>query len=468
MKRVIALMMTTILLLSMLSACSTGVDGDTEPGEVQGDSTDDQGDITQEETTESESSGEIVVAMDGTAFASVVRSDLYLSSDNATVKLITAFHRTLFSLTGLNMEYKTDYIGKNETYDPASVELLIGDTNREESLALSETITKYSYAIRTTENKIVIVAGNNTLLERALTFFVEQLQNGTYGTISNGTMTVKTGIDLLVDCSDEYALDIALRSSNTLQATTSLVSTILGPSKAWAQGGYTADGKYYYQAFIVKDTASNEANNTVTLVKWDMENGVPLKEVSNVVLNHANDITYNPNLNQFIVCHNKPFLSKVSFVDAETLEVVGYKMLAYDIYCIDFNAERNEYVVGVCGGPTIRILDENLNHKRGPYQPTRRTDGYVLQGVACDKNYIYFNLYKQNVITVYDWSGNFITLIKLDVGSIEPENISVVNDVIYVCCGVAKGKAEVYRIDDLTALPPEDEPEETTSSNEDA
>ena len=467
MKCKIVWLLLTLMLLFACTACGGTADGEaTDPPHV---TSDEVMDTAAEETTsaKSEAEDEIVLVRDGESLAPIVRSDLYLSSDNATVKLITAFHRTLFTLTGLNMEYKTDYIGKNETYDPASIEILIGDTNREESKALSETITKYSYAIRTTENKIVIVAGNNTLLERALAFFVEQLQNGTYGTISNGTMTVKTGIDLLVDCSAEYALDIALRSSNTLQATTSLITTVLGPSKAWPQGGYT-DGKYYYQAFIVKDTASNEANNTVTIVKWDMENGVPIKEASNAVLNHANDITYNPNLNLFIVCHNKPFLSKVAFVDPETLEVVGYKMLAYDIYCIDFNAERNEYVVGVCGGPTIRILDENLNHKRGPYEPTRRTNGYVLQGVACDENYIYFNLYKENVITVYDWNGNFITLIKLDVGSIEPENISVVNDVIYVACGAAKGKAEVYRIDDLTALPPEDEPEETTSSNEDA
>ena len=467
MKRNIAWLLLTLMLLSVCTACGGTADGEaTDPPHV---TSDEAMDTAAEETTaaESEAAEEIVLVRDGESLAPIVRSDLYLSSDNATVRVITAFHRTLYTLTGRNMEYKTDYVGKNETYDPASVELLVGTTNREESKALADEMPPYSYAIRTTENKVVIVASNTALLERALAFFVEQMQSGLFGRISTGEMAVKKGIEVVVDCSEEYALDIALRSSNTLQASSTLVTTVLGPSNSWAQGGYT-DGTYYYQAFIVKDTASNEANNTVTLVKWEMENGVPLKEVSNVVLNHANDLTYNPNTNQFIVCHNKPFLAKISFVDAETLEVVGYKMLAYDIYCIDYNAARNEYVVGVCGGPTIRVLDENFNHKRGPYQPTRRTDGYVLQGVACDESYIYFVLYKQNVITVYDWSGNFITLIRLDVGSIEPENISVVDKVIYVGCGSAKGKASVFRIDTLTPLPPEEEPPETTSSNEDA
>jgi hypothetical protein len=53
-------------------------------------------------------------------------------------------------------------------------------------------------------------------------------------------------------------------------------------------------------------------------------------------------------------------------------------------------------------------------------------------------------LYKQNVITVYDWEGNFVTIIELNVGSIEPENISVVNGEIFVTCH--SGGAKIFRI----------------------
>lgn len=461
MKRFLAIFLTGLLVLAALSACSTGADDAETTLSPERDTTSAE-ETTAEETTaeETQESDEIVFAMDGNVFGPLVRSDL-LNADSDEVKKITVFRRTLMSLTGLTVAYKTDYVGKNETYDPASVEILVGDTNREESGALNETIGKYGYAIRTTGNKIMITASNATLLERVLNLFLEGLQSGEYGSISEGKLVVKKNIDLLVDCSDEYAFEIKLNTSNTMQATTTLVTTILGPSGTWPQGGYT-DGKYYYQAFIVKDTASNEANNKVTLVKWDMETGKSVHEVTNYTLNHCNDITYNPKTNQFIVCHNNPNRTKISILDPETLEIVETKNIDYRIYSIDYNEERNEYVVGLSGGQTFRILDENFRSVRGAYQPTRRTQGYTTQGVTCDENFIYFVLYGKNVITVYDWYGKFVTLIKLSVGNIEPENIGIVDEVIYVSCGTS-GKAKVFRVDDLQALPPEDEPPETTT-----
>ncbi len=50
--------------------------------------------------------------------------------------------------------------------------------------------------------------------------------------------------------------------------------------------------------------------------------------------------------------------------------------------------------------------------------------------------------YDENVITVYDWDGNYVSLIHLDIlGGEEPENISVVGDDIYVATLVDGGTA---------------------------
>ena len=53
-------------------------------------------------------------------------------------------------------------------------------------------------------------------------------------------------------------------------------------------------------------------------------------------------------------------------------------------------------------------------------------------------------LYNRNVITVYDWDGNFVGVIELDVGNIEPENISVVDDTI--CVGCAKNGMTLFKV----------------------
>ena len=98
------------------------------------------------------------------------------------------------------------------------------------------------------------------------------------------------------------------------------------------------------------------------------------------------------------------------------------------------------------GGQSFTILDGELNRISGmkAAKPTARTTGYTTQGVTADENYVYFVLYNQNVITVYDWDFNFVTLIEIDVGKVEPENLSIVGNDLYVI--TTGGGAAIWRI----------------------
>ena len=82
------------------------------------------------------------------------------------------------------------------------------------------------------------------------------------------------------------------------------------------------------------------------------------------------------------------------------------------------------------------------------FKGSERVEGYTKQGICCDDEYIYFLYYKLNAVAIYDWDGNFVTLIYFDVLG-EPENISVVNGTIYVACGES-GIATLYKLTDLT------------------
>jgi len=233
----------------------------------------------------------------------------------------------------------------------------------------------------------------------------------------------------------------------------SLVHTITRPSVdvRISQGGYT-DGKYYYQAFIQKDTASNEENNVVQIVKYDMETGKKVLTSENLKLNHANDITMNTKTNQLIVCNNNPNRTKITFLDPETLTITGTKDIGRKIFSIDYNESRDCYVVGISGGQTFAVLDSNFNKIAGPYEPTFMSEGCTTQGVGCDDNYIYFVFYSPNVVTVYDWNGKFVRLITLDdidPAAMEPENISSVDGELYVGCGLGAG-LQVYNVTNIT------------------
>ena len=243
-------------------------------------------------------------------------------------------------------------------------------------------------------------------------------------------------------------LAATLRSKDQLRAKTRKLADIKSDGvSTTVQGGYT-DGTYHYQLFIKKDTASDEENNIVRLVKYDLESGKQVQVSDPLPLNHANDLTYNSKRGVFVAVHNNPHRKWVSLIDPETLTVIETIKMEHKIYSISYNEERDQYVVGLSGGQTFRYLDADFKAVDDViFQPTELTKGYTTQGATSDANFIYFVLYNQNVITVYDWDGNFVTLIKLMVNG-EPENLSVVDGTIYVATGHG-GICSVYRVENL-------------------
>lgn len=241
-----------------------------------------------------------------------------------------------------------------------------------------------------------------------------------------------------------------LRSSPLLHGRVAKVATVPHDNvSTTSQGGYT-DGTYHYQLFIKKDTENNEENNIVRLVKCDLATGEVVQISDPLPLNHANDLTYNAKRGLFVAVHNNPHRKWVSLIDPETLTIVKTVKMGIKIYSIAYNQARDQYVVGLSGGQTFCFLDADFNRVDDViYQPTDQTKGYTTQGVACDENFIYFVLYKENAITVYDWDGQFVTLIKLAVSG-EPENLNVVDGVIYIGVGTAAGTI-VYRVNNLVA-----------------
>ncbi|MBP5173337.1 MAG: hypothetical protein ILP01_00155 [Clostridia bacterium] len=239
-----------------------------------------------------------------------------------------------------------------------------------------------------------------------------------------------------------------LRSSSSLKSKCELVCSINAPSGDFYPQGGCFDGKYYYQAFINRDRVNNEENNIDRIVKVDAATGKVVKTSGDLALNHANDIAVCAD-GLLAVVHNNPNRQNVSLIDPETLTLVRTEKIAYQIYCLDYCEERDSFVIGLSGGQDFRLLNGAL--KPGTkYEKTLRyatplTKGYTTQGCACDSEFVYFVLYDKSVITVYDWDGNLITIIELSVGSIEPENISVIGDGIYITCA-GGGGAQIYRV----------------------
>lgn len=255
--------------------------------------------------------------------------------------------------------------------------------------------------------------------------------------------------------SEERASYIAsLKASDSLVAQTmEKFMKITCPNDMTAgQGGYT-NGKYFFQGFVQSDTASDEANNVDCIARIDMETGEVELESERLQLNHCNDITYNEKLGYLVVVHNNPNRNCISFIEPEHLTYVKTIALDYYIWSIDYNPTTDQYVVGLSGGQTFRILDSEFHAVGEVFSPNKVTKSSTTQGVASDDDFIYFVYYNPNIIGIYDWDGNFVTTISLDkiaVGLYEPENISVIGDTIYIgCYNKASGGTDVFTLKDF-------------------
>ncbi len=176
----------------------------------------------------------------------------------------------------------------------------------------------------------------------------------------------------------------------------------------YVQQGCCTDGAYAYTIL------ENQQINKCSIWKLDMKDWSVVKVQYDLPIDHGNDITYNPVRNQLVAVHNKPNYNYLSFIDPETLEMVGTRMMPYKMYSISYEPTRDQYVIGVSGTYHFVILDGDFNTVA--YYEGVDT-GFTKQNVDSDENYIYFSQWKGgskgNVVMVYDWDGNFVTSIRV-------------------------------------------------------
>lgn len=337
----------------------------------------------------------------------------------------------------------------------ATYQLLLGDTDQPESAELKKELGENEYAVRVVQDKIVIVAANDAFLYDAVVYLTEQKQGLLEADAAQGTLLLAANTDVR-EKGNLTSLRYLFTQKERVTAT-SVLQTYLGyPEKSIraTQGG-CSDGTYYYQAFIQRDDASNQENNIVKIGKFDMKKQKALLFSEELLLHHANDITYNSKTGELVLAHNAPHSKRLSIIDPETLTVKRTVELPGNIYSITYSPERDQYMVGASGGQNMRLITSDFQYADDFVRlATSQTSSYTTQGICSDDTFIYHVLWDskrskaddfQNVITVYDWYGNFVGIIHINFGVLEPENISVIDGVFYIVAYYSSQGGALFR-----------------------
>ena len=310
-----------------------------------------------------------------------------------------------------------------------------------------------------------------------------------------------------------------LSSMNGVTATKQFsFSRMSGLTNYALQGGCT-DGTYYYEALSNSNEDDEPDTGTVYIRKYNMQSGDLEGTSKDLNLHHANDITYNPDLKYgtqkglLVVVHAKPAGTRLSFVNPSDLKIVSpsditdsegnaiqwawtktkstegdeyldfttTEQITTGFFSLDYNSTYKKYVVGILGGQKFTFLDAKLAETGTIFSPTGESKGFTTQGNTCDDGYVYFVLhhdtdtedgkkYETHIITVYDWFGNFVTVLQIPTSSIpipisgedggeEPENISIHNNTMYISVNVdttlwnTSSNAVLYKVNGVTYAP---------------
>lgn len=204
-----------------------------------------------------------------------------------------------------------------------------------------------------------------------------------------------------------------LNATDAFSAKVKRVMTIMPPSdyathRYCVQQGAATDGTYAY--FVLE----NQDQGLGSIWKVSLADWRVVDCAFELPIDHGNDMTYNPNTGLLVVVHNKPNYDTISMVDPQTLTVVDSRVLPYRMYGIAYSAERDQYAIGLSGSYDMVILDGEFNEVA---RYSGVDSGLVRQGMDCDENFIYFAQNSEddlvNVIMAYDWSGQFVTQVKV-------------------------------------------------------
>lgn len=420
-----------LLAAMLLTSCK-------QSGETAQTTTTVASDVTVQDTTETtvveESNTTLSLITDGKFTFNVMRAE---EASSAMVSNAKALHKNLQKYTSAKLNIATDWTKKGAEVDNSGFEILVGETNRQASIDLLADLPPHSYGIRVTENKVVIVGTNETMTALGLYAFESKfLLNKEY--TGHGYLNLPIGTEVIVTVESMDTWEGIIRSGHPIAAYIKNDRHLKAHGAFNAAQGAATDGTYFYNVLKKNDNG----HETDIIVKSKVSDFSQVKVSEELRLDHANDMTYDSKRNLLVIPN---MLGKIiTRIDPETLTVhsVVDAPLPGTPWAIAYNATRDCYVVAA--GGRLCITDENFVPKTS-FPTVSSSKPQVGQGMDADDHFIYMPLSpssegnKYNVVMVYDWDGNFVREIPLEV-TIESETILHYEDNYYMNFNVGGGR----------------------------
>lgn len=191
--RLLSLLLCTLMVLGCLTGCGT-----TAPAET---TTSAEVTTTVTEATTPAETEKPVEMLDlianGKTSYSLVRSE---NASDVMIKRVSAMRNEIKDITGASLTYGTDWVKKGTEVPAEAKEIVIGSTNRPQTIAALEVIREKDFVITYDGGRLVITGGNEESTLRAIDYFMEN-----YFDKTNGKLTIPDNLNDVI--AHDYPID---------------------------------------------------------------------------------------------------------------------------------------------------------------------------------------------------------------------------------------------------------------------
>lgn len=439
MKKILSVILVALILLPILAACDS-----PEPSPAPADTTPSQEVTTtapQDETTPAQDTSAVVddnvlEILNGEKSAfKIIRSE---NSSKAVTQSVSNIFKEIVAATESTFVLGTDWVKNGgEKVETDAPEILIGHTNRAETAQVLSSLPANSYTVTIVNGKLVIVGTDDNLTVLALYDFAEKILENP-NICAKNKFTINRTDCFSVTCESTITLPDIIRRKLPYAISDQLVVTCKGVDQYKVGQGAASDGTFAY--FALRN--SNDTGSVIC--KYRLDDGTFVANSEVLDLGHANDMTYDAAKKQLVVAHGQSEGKILTIVDPDTLAYIKDVNITHGAGAITYSVGRGSYAISQ-GGSTLHMLTAELKYTKS-YSRITGT-GYTAQGMGSDESYIYFPMSgsKDNILQVYDWSGNYATTITIPI-SMESESMFWVNDTYYVAF-IKSGNEYLHRLD---------------------
>lgn len=194
--------------------------------------------------------------------------------------------------------------------------------------------------------------------------------------------------------------------------------------------GSCGDGKYGYYILY------NRKVEKCKIVKVRQSDWKVVKVSAALVLDHGNDMTYNPDRKRLVVLHSTGNAKRLSVILPDTLRTESVKDVKISsvlegattdeakaitgFSAIAYNQTRKQYAIHLGKSSEVLLLDAEMEPLR--YVHLTKKNNYTNQGMEATADYLLigqspkYSNHKYNILSVYDWEGSYISMLQVKKG----------------------------------------------------